>query len=725
MRLVSIELENIRSYERGFVSFPEGSVLLSGDIGCGKSTLLLATEFALFGIRRGELSGSSLLRRGQKRGSVRLTFSLDDDEVVIERTLKRTASSISQDSGKIIVGGVEYDYTPTELKAQILQQLGYPQELLEKQKSLLYRYTVYTPQEKLKSIMWAKPDERLDSLRKVFGVDRYRLIQENLDEFLRSLRAKKRRLSGIHSDLDDKIGLKEGLKGELEGVEKQIEDLITDETRIKEEHEKWRSEKTAIEEQVNTFNALQIDLTRENGRIQSIKEGLETATGQMTESKKLIEEIDGMKSPTELSDSEIGKQIRALDKKIIKCLKDPLGENKSIDALLEKIEGIATSLEKTGVELTKTDTMLENLDTGKKDLKAAGDICPICGKEMDEKHKKKKMADYDKEIGVLKEKRSELAIELETLTADDKKQSEKYQAELDGLVEALGKEKDQLEELRDALKEYEDSVKTREGLVTLTETAETSQKSLTVELEKLEKTIDKINKKIEKLGDVNQEQTEIGEQMDRVRDELSDVKANLATKKEAKKHFKDRIKELTQEINYKKGARTFQTQLSVLESWLGDHLINLASTIEKHYMVELKRKFDPIFSEWFNLLTDDEHLDVRIDDEFTPVIEQDGYEAEFENLSGGESASVALAYRLALNRVINTMVDEIKTKDIIILDEPTDGFSNDQMDKIRDVVNELGAKQTIIVSHEPKIESYVDNIIRVRKEDGLSMIQSI
>lgn len=70
------------------------------------------------------------------------------------------------------------------------------------------------------------------------------------------------------------------------------------------------------------------------------------------------------------------------------------------------------------------------------------------------------------------------------------------------------------------------------------------------------------------------------------------------------------------------------------------------------------------------------------------------------------------------------MVEDIKTKDLTILEEPTDGFSNDQIDKIRDVVNELGAKQTIIVSHEPKIESYVNNIIRVMKEDGLSRIQS-
>ncbi|MHA1907084.1 MAG: AAA family ATPase [Candidatus Thorarchaeota archaeon] len=707
MRLVSIELENIRSYERGIVSFPEGSVLLSGDIGCGKSTLLLATEFALFGIRRGELSGSSLLRRGQKRGSVRLTFSLDDDEIVIERTLKRTTSSISQDSGRIIVDGVEYDYTPTELKARILQLLGYPQELLEKQKSLLYRYTVYTPQEKLKSIMWAKPDERLDSLRKVFGVDRYRLIQENLGQFLVSLRAKKRDLSGIHKDLDEKIGARDELKGELEGIGKQIEDLIIDETRIKEELEKWRSEKTAIEEQVKTYNALQIELTKESGRIPGKEKELETATINVTESKKLIEEIDGMKSPTKLSNSEIEKQIKDMDKRRVKCLKDPRGESESIDALIKNITDVAKSQEETRKESTRTDTMIETFVTGKMKLKAAGDICPICGKDLDEKHKKKKIADYDKEIETLEQRQDELAFNRETLNAEEKELDEKYNNEQDRLVKAIGKEKDELEQLRDALKEYDDKVGLRDGLVKLAETSKSSQTSLTEELEKIEKTIVGLNKKIEGLGDVDQKKTEIEEEIERVLSELTEVTTNLATERANKKQFNIRIKELNKDIKHKKDARSFESKLSAFQNWLGDHLINLASTIEKHYMVELKRKFDPIFSEWFNLLIDDEQLDVRIDDEFTPVIEQDGYEAEYENLSGGESASVALAYRLAL-----------------ILDEPTDGFSNDQMDKIRDVVNQLGAKQTIIVSHEPKIESYVDNIVRIRKEDGISKIHS-
>ena len=123
-----------------------------------------------------------------------------------------------------------------------------------------------------------------------------------------------------------------------------------------------------------------------------------------------------------------------------------------------------------------------------------------------------------------------------------------------------------------------------------------------------------------------------------------------------------------------------------------------------------------------NIGIEDENIFARIDDSFTPVIEQNGFEISFNNLSGGEKTSAALAYRLALNRVINDVVHEIKTKDLLILDEPTDGFSTEQLDKVRDVLERLNLQQTILVSHESKIESFVDNVIRVHKEDHQSSI---
>ena len=109
-------------------------------------------------------------------------------------------------------------------------------------------------------------------------------------------------------------------------------------------------------------------------------------------------------------------------------------------------------------------------------------------------------------------------------------------------------------------------------------------------------------------------------------------------------------------------------------------------------------------------------------EEFNPIIQQNGYEISYEDLSGGEKTSLALAYRLALNRVVNDLIENIKTKDIIILDEPTDGFSSHQLDKVRTLLETLNTKQTIIVSHESKIESFVDNILSVSKREHVSSV---
>ena len=104
-------------------------------------------------------------------------------------------------------------------------------------------------------------------------------------------------------------------------------------------------------------------------------------------------------------------------------------------------------------------------------------------------------------------------------------------------------------------------------------------------------------------------------------------------------------------------------------------------------------------------------------------MEQQDYEIEYAYLSGGERTAIALAYRLALNQVINSLLSKIKTRDLVILDEPTDGFSDQQLDKMRDVLQQLNIGQLIIVSHEQKIEGFVDNVIKFKKENGITKVE--
>ena len=138
-------------------------------------------------------------------------------------------------------------------------------------------------------------------------------------------------------------------------------------------------------------------------------------------------------------------------------------------------------------------------------------------------------------------------------------------------------------------------------------------------------------------------------------------------------------------------------------------------------MAKLKTEFSGLFNKWFCMLVSENFM-ARIDENFTPIIEQQDYEIPYEYLSGGERTAVALAYRLSLNQVINSILSTINTKDIVILDEPTDGFSDQQLDKIREVLMQLNVKQLLLVSHEQKIESFVENVIRFKKENGISKI---
>jgi exonuclease SbcC len=60
---------------------------------------------------------------------------------------------------------------------------------------------------------------------------------------------------------------------------------------------------------------------------------------------------------------------------------------------------------------------------------------------------------------------------------------------------------------------------------------------------------------------------------------------------------------------------------------------------------------------------------------------------------------------------------------MLIMDEPTDGFSKEQLYKVREILNELQCPQVILVSHETELESFADHIYRVNKAAGISKIQ--
>src|SRR5919107_429595 len=82
MHVTRVELENIKSYgegaQRGLFTFERGTTAIVGPNGAGKSTILEAVAWSLFDVL--DYSKDDFLRRGAKRGSVRVTFQSDLDE---------------------------------------------------------------------------------------------------------------------------------------------------------------------------------------------------------------------------------------------------------------------------------------------------------------------------------------------------------------------------------------------------------------------------------------------------------------------------------------------------------------------------------------------------------------------------------------------------------------------------------------------------------------------
>ena len=357
MLIKSLKLTNIRSYINETIEFPEGSVLLSGDVGSGKSSILLAIEFALFGIRRSGLPGSLLLRKGSSSGSVELRFSIGNNEVTVKRTLKKAKDDVQQDTGYTIINGLKAEGTAIELKSKLFDLLGYPKELLTKSKSLIYRYTVYTPQEEMKQILLEDEEQRLDILRKVFAIDKYKKIRDNSSVFIKQIKEKKKELDGRLIDLEPKKAEKAKQEKELSSLTAKLDNLHPELNKIKTELAKKKEELTKLEQWIKELNSLKKDLEINNSKINEKTLQLKKNIQNISELKTTLNAIKNKleKFSPELSEEELETELNLKEKELSQTT-----QNKAL--LEEKLNALKTKLKEINKELEEKQNLTSELN---------------------------------------------------------------------------------------------------------------------------------------------------------------------------------------------------------------------------------------------------------------------------------------------------------------------------------------------------------------------------
>ena len=680
MKLKKIILENIRSYINQEIEFNNGITLLSGDIGSGKSTVLQALDFALFGIQKSLVSGQALLRNGSTKGSVELHFEIENLPIVIKRNLKKSKDSVVQDSGYIIKNGTKLDATAVELKQNILELLNYPQELLTKSKSIIYRYTVYTPQEEMKSILLGDKESRIETLRKVFDIDKYKRIQENSKILITYFKSENKARTIQIQDLPEKESqYLELIKKELQISEEittiPLQESLKDLDIIKLQIKSLESKREQIVDKKNKLKLIDLEINHKTKYISNYTEEINQLNKKINEleleiSKILpnnIHKLDEIKSKIIISDQEL--------RSVLTKLVESKSKIRSSEEIQDKIQKL--------------------------------DICPTCKQKVTQEYITNVITTENNLILALKIKITKLESEYST------KESEI--SSLKQELEIIQEHENQLKQLK-LKRELLDEKKNKLNFLT-TQISQLTQEKQVKELEK--QTLELELKTFSNLDSEYIKTKELLEHSQSKHNKLEIQKSNLEQNLE---YTKKEIQKLNLEIIKKKTIKQDLDYWSQMQFWLDNHFINLMLAIEKKIMSQVHHDFNSLFQKWFSLIIDSELISATLDQEFTPLIEQNSHDIEYQFLSGGEKTALALAYRLALNQTINKLKSYIKTKDLIILDEPTDGFSTEQLDKLRNVFRELDINQIIIVSHESKIESFADKIIRLEKQNHITRI---
>src|SRR3989344_4588844 len=403
MIIKKIKVNNIRSYLNQEINLPEGSVLLAGDIGSGKSSLLLAIEFALFGLQKGELSGTSLLRNGKDEGSVELNLEINNKDYLIHRSLKRTKTGINQDECYLYTEGIKKQLTPIELRQLVLNLLNYPKENITK-KPVIYRYTVYTPQEQMKQILFDDDETRINTIRKIFSLDKYGKIKSNSRIITEKLKENINKMSGVVIDLDSLIKKQEEKELQKEKINNEIKEIEEPLNKLKTEISELKNKITNKESEIKLLNTIKRDNDILKTELKNILSKKEYNLRKLSELEFKIKTIPEY-NPKEKEERENSLKLMEKD------LKDITKDLNELNANIRKSEEVINKI--------------SNLN-----------ICPLCEQNVSHTHKENIISRENKTI-----------MQIKTNLDDYLKREEEYENNLIKL-------KNEIESLRKKENEY-------------------------------------------------------------------------------------------------------------------------------------------------------------------------------------------------------------------------------------------------------------------------------
>lgn len=131
-----------------------------------------------------------------------------------------------------------------------------------------------------------------------------------------------------------------------------------------------------------------------------------------------------------------------------------------------------------------------------------------------------------------------------------------------------------------------------------------------------------------------------------------------------------------------------------------------APLVARNYVYHVSLEANQMFRE----ISGSAERTLKWTDDYGIVLEENGFERPFVNLSGGEQMAAALSVRLAL-------LKQLSDVRLAFFDEPTTNMDAERRERLAEQISHITEKQTFdqlfVISHDDTFEGYVDNVISV------------
>jgi exonuclease SbcC len=840
VQLRRLRVKNIRSYEAAELEFASGTTLIAGDVGAGKTSLLYAIEMALFGVA--EVNAAYLVRHGATHAEVAVAFEGQDHQYEIFRRFRRVRrkgqETFEPERIRFIVDGNETSYSATELRQQVIELLGFPDNPSPQAHSDLWRWAVYVPQERMRDILGARPQDRLETVRKALGVERYRTAAENAQELATDLRrsaASRRaeadrlryfdeefaegnrqadRLRVDRTTLDHAFQEREGTVAVLRAVRTERESAArkaeADERERASLEREQGADRRSLEEQLRVLGERKAEAVRRRTESDSLgadagaldarrsalataDQGLARLRGELERRSALLRSLSearallisaerrrtDARAAVEEHRAEEAEARRTNEEALAEApTEEPLAP--AADSLSKMDERLVAARQREAAALqvvTQAESSLAEVE----ELLHAG-VCPRCHQKV---HPSEFGSHRTEAAAAVEAARTKLAAaEAHRVRVEEERRArEQYERTLDRWKEAEKRRAASRAGLGRAVKALEGSVREQETAERATTTAtlrvtelspeESRESTLRAEVARAEDSKAAASRDVERsvlaaerrrgidraievlkteTGRLERDATLLtnriedrdrrlaslraaGEEAAGLRAAVAEAERNLSAAEEqltAERATLVRLDAQLDEAVRRVGAAETgrreraellaeATEVEEKATWVGGPFRTMVLTMEQKLLTHAQALFERNFARYFASLVDDPGLMARTDPAFTPLVMIEGEWTPAEALSGGERTSLALAFRLALAQVVRAMGS--LHLDTILLDEPTDGFSPEQVIRMGELLEELALPQVILVSHESQLAAIADRVIRVQKVDGRSLLE--